>query len=641
MSDKIESLNIKSLFSSSNYIIPIYQRNYAWGEREITQLIQDIVDVAKEKQESNYHIGTLVVYERNRGNSIVYETIDGQQRLTTLNIILSMIKREYSAEALNIKEWYSLNIEFDSRQISTETLQLISDDKEKIIYTDYKEYNHAIQQAYEDSKKSLKRILAENQNQLSFQAFYNYLIEKVFILRVPVPHDTDLNHYFEIMNSRGEQLEKHEILKSHFLKIFKNEKYLSYTFNKIWEACSDMERYVQYGFKSTERDALFTPNNWNTLTCSTFDEIPQKLNTASQNSNNEHIKNNPAHSINEIIKINSIFYTETEANEEEAARFSSVINFPNFLLHVLRIHTGENISLDDKRLLDSFTPFLTNTEKRTEEEVKIFAKNFGFNLLKCRLLFDNYIIKREFINDKDQWSLKKIKRQENKNTWYTNSFDGEISEDNNNKEILMLLAMFHVSNPTLVYKHWLNAALLFLFQNQNFSVNDYKNYLENLAKSFLSDRFLSSTPLDYHEIIYINNGIPNNKTINEALLHQGTSVENFVFNYLDWLLCKQKKLTMNFTFRSSVEHYYPQNPKEGNDRISNEYLHHFGNLCLISSSKNSALSNYMPTAKKEHYLKVKPDSIKQQLMMTEPNWGKDEIIEHGTAMIKVFQDEFS
>jgi hypothetical protein len=129
--------------------------------------------------------------------------------------------------------------------------------------------------------------------------------------------------------------------------------------------------------------------------------------------------------------------------------------------------------------------------------------------------------------------------------------------------------------------------------------------------------------------------------IAEALLHQGTSVENFVFNYLDWLLCKQKKLTMNFTFRSSVEHYYPQNPKEGNDRISNEYLHHFGNLCLISSSKNSALSNYMPTAKKEHYLKVKPDSIKQQLMMTEPNWGKDEIIEHGTAMIKVFQDEFS
>ena len=45
-----------------------------------------------------------------------------------------------------------------------------------------------------------------------------YLFEKVVIVRFQVPKDTDLNHYFEIMNSRGEQLEKHEILKSRLMK---------------------------------------------------------------------------------------------------------------------------------------------------------------------------------------------------------------------------------------------------------------------------------------------------------------------------------------------------------------------------------------------------------------------------------------
>lgn len=68
-----------------------------------------------------------------------------------------------------------------------------------------------------------------------------------------MPEDTDLNHYFEIMNNRGEQLEKHEILKSKFLEILNEleveERELALSvFNLIWEACSNMEKYIQYGF---------------------------------------------------------------------------------------------------------------------------------------------------------------------------------------------------------------------------------------------------------------------------------------------------------------------------------------------------------------------------------------------------------
>lgn len=89
--------SIKELFSSDDYVIPIYQRNYEWSEPQITQLIQDIVDyILKSKDTANkpkYYIGSLIAYERKLDGSVIYETIDGQQRLTTLIILLNVIKK--------------------------------------------------------------------------------------------------------------------------------------------------------------------------------------------------------------------------------------------------------------------------------------------------------------------------------------------------------------------------------------------------------------------------------------------------------------------------------------------------------------------------------------------------------------------
>ena len=69
------------------------------------------------------------------------------------------------------------------------------------------------------------------------------------------------------------------------------------------------------------------------------------------------------------------------------------------------------------------------------------------------------------------------------------------------------------------------------------------------------------------------------------------------------------------TFRSSVEHYYPQHPIDENLILQGQdadWLDNFGNLCLISGNKNSRLSNFMPTAKKDYYTGSPTiDSIKQ------------------------------
>lgn len=117
MNNDISQLSIRELLSGgANYIIPMYQRNYAWDEGEITQLIQDVIDYLPENR--NYYIGTLVVFERTDGRRSVYETIDGQQRLTTLSLLASYLKNGKICDV----SWYEeLAIDFDSREHSRQT----------------------------------------------------------------------------------------------------------------------------------------------------------------------------------------------------------------------------------------------------------------------------------------------------------------------------------------------------------------------------------------------------------------------------------------------------------------------------------------------------------------------------------------
>lgn len=203
--------------------------------------------------------------------------------------------------------------------------------------------------------------------------------------------------------------------------------------------------------------------------------------------------------------------------------------------------------------------------------------------------------------------------------------------------------MFHVSAPTLIYKHWLNASLFFLLGNDQIAAEKYLEWLENLAQAYLYDRYLpvEDKEEEFFDIIYKNRAIAQNKSILENQnwnnLNTGTSVENFVFNYLDYILWLEKSDGYNdfeFSFRSSVEHYYPQNPISSDDKLDQDILDKFGNLCLISRSKNSTLGRYMPQAKKDHYVRVKPDSLKQKQMMNETNWDKTQIENHTDNMIQ-------
>ena len=645
MSSEISQLSIKALLSGRDeYIIPMYQRNYAWEEGEITQLIQDVIDYLPKKGENarNYYIGTLVVYERPDSKTPVFETIDGQQRLTTLSLLTSYLKNTRLIDLA----WYSnLSIHFDSREHSRSTFAAIfegkfNDDPAEVLAE--KQINTGILNGYRLIQKVLPQKLKEND--VSLQQFYDYLFLYVQIMRVKVPADTDLNHYFEIMNNRGEQLEKHEVLKARMMKELQGCEQSQNCLHAVWEACANMERYVQMGFTPGQRNNIFGSNNWGQFKLADFDALRDAL----HNSQEVTARRDTRLTLKEIIAKAPTGAEQAESGDEAPDRFNTVINFPNFLLHVLRVDTQADIPLDDKRLLDTFE---THVLKKADPVAAV--KRFTFSLLRCKYLFDQYVIKREFIKGADGWSLKRFKWNEGGERSrvgrgsYVNTFGEEDGNEGINRRLLMLLSAFHVSTPTLVYKHWLNAALFHLFYIEQIEAQVYLQHMESVAKAFVFDRFLApEAGLDYFAMIYTNRGACQTRRESiatetfESRLTFGNIENNLVFNFLDYLLWLEHRASepvkfYEFTFRSSVEHYYPQHPLDGQVQLDADTLNSFGNLCLISHSKNSRLSNFMPAAKKEFYKNNAIDSVKQYLMMETESWDASAIRAHAEQMNNV------
>lgn len=345
-------------------------------------------------------------------------------------------------------------------------------------------------------------------------------------------------------------------------------------------------------------------------------------------------------SIDDIVGGKCNIETTNEKKDDDTPdRFTSPINFPNFLLHVLKVTKDKSITLDDKGLLGAYA-ILTEAEG-----AEGFVKEFGFNLLKMRFLLDNFVMKREYTSNNDRWSLQQAyKNRSDKqiSIQYKNRFNIESE----NKQILMILSMFHVSNPSQIYKYWLTGTLNFLFSNycekKGIDANGYLAYLKKLAELFFRKRYLAQEePQEFDKIIFCQfDQIEINNDFETTKLDQGTSVEHFIFNYLDYLLWTKdtsKYSYFSFSFSNSVEHFYPQNPIEGHKKIEDKtILDNFGNLCLISVSKNAKLNNHPPKSKKAHYSNNQYDSLKQHIMMGEAdNWNEDSIKTHKNEMLEV------
>ncbi|QYA39782.1 DUF262 domain-containing HNH endonuclease family protein [Macrococcoides caseolyticum] len=596
------------IFKNTRFLIPIYQRNYAWGETQIVQLIEDIDSaVTLDTDTGKYFLGNLILNKRDTlsddGYLYTNEVIDGQQRLTTLYLLCSYLGIDFDKESLR----------FEARVQSNQTLDLINEssdiNKEDIL-------SEEILKGYEIIKNY---FLVHKIDKEDFKT----KLTKVKLVVIYVPQDIDLNHYFEIMNTRGEQLELHEIAKARILEQItitsSDDQTLAAT---IWDACSNMNRYVQMNFSSDFREEIFN-DNWDNLkeNLKSFDDLSTNNNSGNHNKQ-----------MTLIDRINSKGDTEENTgntvSENDGERFDSIISFPNFLLQVnaaLSKENDETPSLDDKHLLQSLAWIWQKNDDESDEDREKRAKDFLFQLLKTRIIFDRIIIKREYKGkalNEGRWSLQKMKRYEKEN--YTADYIMTLNESEN-KQLKVLQSALRVTYVSPKAMHWITFVLKNLL-NENKKESDVIQILEDYCRE-------SVRKSDYK-----------NK--------RGFQREHIVFNYLDYLLYRdgyedeQKQVitklsNWEFQFRNSIEHFYPQHPLNGDVWDEHGELNSFGNLALISVSGNSKFSNRIPEekAKVEHIVN---QSLKLEIMAhitKKSGWGKEKVKCHCDEMIAIIDND--
>ena len=613
------------------YEVPIYQRNYAWEDDEISALIQDVYDAFLQGK-NTYFIGTLVSYHK---GDQVYEVIDGQQRLTTINLVLS---------ALDINRKNKLT--YRARKKSNETIK-------NIPLFENEEKDNGIISGYGFAKNAIKKIIPAE----DLESYKKYFQNNVHIIHYNVPQDIDLNHYFEIMNSRGEQLEKHEIIKARLIEQLDESDKVK--FSQLWEYCSVMSVYIQQKYRQS---AIFG-NYHHELIISSFDELPQVEVGSGKKSILTLVKS----------KVGDL----GGADNADLDTFQPIIDFSNFLLIVLKItrisepgFVATDFILDDKELIREFDKIELNES---------FAKEFGFNLIKTRYYLDNYVVHHSNENDtleSNPWKLQ-FWQKEGKNE-YLKNLDGESEIQH---KLVQLLSMFEVSFTARQRKNYLFYCLLHLF-NEGPDLQKYHQFVRSLADKYFQDVYLDPTKLNtinvpnpgsFDSTILVENKLavtPENADLSFNKVYGDGNVRSngiplFVFNFLDYKLWEKYfdelrgektkegsaerkiffenlgcsdfglKLFEQFYFsrtRRSLEHFYPQAKADGNDgRPTQDQINCLGNYAMIGSEMNSSGNSWDPNAKLSHYLdsgKIRQISIASIKFMIMMQKCKDNLLEN-------------
>ena len=577
------SLSVNRLLNEDTYAIPLYQRNFAWTYDEIEQLLNDVADACQENRDNyNYYIGTLVVNKEND----IFKIIDGQQRTTALNLIALALKHEFGFDRLK-----AVNLTFPARKKSNENIRDLFA-KKKILEGDENE----LIRGYRHAKDALKKVLEERQ--LDPQSFVHYLFEKVIIFRSTLPEDLDLNLYFERFNSRGEQLEAHEILKAQMMSKFGEDQEMAQKFAKIWDACAEFDKPVIKTFQIRSRpkdtdeegEKIFGKEFTNFKLDSVFEKIRVKK-------------------IEQQSLLNAITQTKYESsslvnNGADISNYTTVIDFPTFLLQVFFIMEGSNeTTFDDKKLLKIF-----EIERRDRE----WVQQFGQLLLTMKHIFDTLIVKNVQLENETEWQIKRgqyetYQRNEIRINYQKNTFD------NLNKNIILLQSMFAVTFTANRDSRWLYEILQFLFNhieelNQTEFASQFKDFLEKMAVRYAKERLF----IEYKSI------------------KKYGAIPVYAFNFVDYVLWKNREELkkeykdinfdhFKFAYRRSIEHWYPQNPNghDGERQLPAEFLHSFGNLCIITDSQNSRFGNSYPEAKLEQWERegiFHRQSLKLQMM---------------------------
>ncbi|WP_206361008.1 DUF262 domain-containing protein [Bullifex porci] len=308
------------------YTIPIFQRGYAWGKDEIECLLEDILN-----SKGEYFIGTVIVEEK--GNNLYI--IDGQQRLTTLYLLLCLIRDDKSSLENKLRFEARDNAQGILESLSTSSANNTEDEK------DSSSANITLKEKDSSLIYGIEIIKAWiDYNKIDKNKFIDKLT-KTFFLLVSIPAGTNPNQFFETMNNRGEQLELHELVKAKILETMKDsiEEKERTVASEIWDAIANMNGFVVNHFSDGIKQKLFGDKNERKVP-SSFTDI------MSIYASNEKALNQS--SLKVFLDNNVITAVSTKEEEKDISEeLKSIITFPTFLMlsAPVRCHTHSWVKL--------------------------------------------------------------------------------------------------------------------------------------------------------------------------------------------------------------------------------------------------------------------------------------------------------
>lgn len=680
----------KVVENNLHFNIPIYQRLYVWKVNQIKTLLEDIKNSFLRNSESEFFLGGIML-SNNPSNQI--DLVDGQQRFTTLWLIC-----DYLSQFNSKLKYFTYTVDTEPRihfSIRDKAQQFLKDK------TSFKEYinekgdiinglDNEISEIVPliEGQEVIKNILGEysnpnNEEFIDLQKFIDFIYTKIQLTYTFIPGSSDMNRVFEAMNNRGKQLEHHELLKSRLLEKIDNNERLTYSL--LWDACSRMNVYIEKSIKDVadipwknlygDRAILLEGDETSNDKVDLEQVDVVKLLNKHQATSKDKI------SLKTILEDSSTietFQNEDLINEIDysSKTVRSIISYPAFLLHVLRVYQlNKGISVDDaaevleKKLLGNF-----DTDKYFNSSDNV--KEFILLLWKVRVYFDKYIIKwvysaedKEEIHEIDSIQISKtIIKNKDGSTNEVVSVQRVEATDGSIRALERLQGMLYHSQE-MTTQYWLTPFLYYLV-NEKMSNENILKKLELVENAlFYSSKNNSKLKERTYSIVKnnlieeIETSINTNSYLNQLL---GTNYPNYIFYKLEYILwknrveiCEKHNLDVhkwnNFrlTAKNSVEHIFPQRKKEENKHI--EYitqeelqslslddkhpLDDFGNLVLLSPGMNSEYSNMPYQQKKGKYdSKIEIDSLKSDIIFKNSDWNWNLVIEHRNEMIELIEN---
>lgn len=224
---------LTKLISENLFQIPDYQRGYAWGKKQWDDFIQDLDALADDEVRSHY-TGTVVVYADDRRELKPYgktkklavvDVVDGQQRLTTCSLYLSVIIRTLIAHG---EDDYKQELPNYLYAGSTSRLLLNNDCQD--IFHNLLEHGQAttsprsthqqrLVQAYGYLKAHIdKQLVLRKRKGIDYlQNLFNAITQKLSFTYYAIEEECEIGMTFELMNSRGKDLSILELLKNYLM----------------------------------------------------------------------------------------------------------------------------------------------------------------------------------------------------------------------------------------------------------------------------------------------------------------------------------------------------------------------------------------------------------------------------------------